>query len=289
MIPGSFDYFRPSSMAEVFALQSEHGFDAQLLAGGHTLLPMMKLRLATPAVLIDLGGVAALRAIVAEPGGVRVGAMVTHANVGAHQRLGGSRSVISDASEVIGDPMVRNRGTLGGSLACADAASDWPAVMLSLDAELRIASQRGTRAVALASFYDGFMSTVLKPGEVLESIFIPTAPTGESSAYLKLKHPGSGLAVVGVAAVLQLSGPTIMDARVAITGACENPIRLTEVEKHLIGKPADTSTIKHASPLAKNLSAPMNDRFASADYRCHLASVYTRRALESALSRVVRH
>ena len=283
MIPGSFDYFRPVTFDELFSLQATHGMDAQLLAGGHTLLPMMKLRLATPGVLIDLAGIDSLRQVLAESHGTEVGAMTTHASVGRDPRLGGARAVIRDAAAVIADPMVRNRGTVGGSLACADAASDWPAVMLSLDASLQLASKAGTRTLPLASFYQGFMTTALEEGEVLCSIRIPPALQGECSAYEKLKHPASGLAVVGVAVVLQVEGSAIRSARVAITGATESPTRLHEVEALLAGRPATEEAFKQAAQAARKLDSPINDRFASSDYRCHLATVFTKRALVRAL------
>lgn len=281
MIPTAFDYESPRTLSEALALLASRE-EAKILAGGHSLLPAMKLRLTAPATLIDLGRIAGLSYIRDAQTQVAIGAMTTHAAVAASKLLRETSPLLAEAAECIGDVQVRNRGTIGGSLAHADPAADYPAAILALDAELVATSASGERVIAARDFFTGLFTTALRPNEILTEVRIPKT-LGAGTAYKKFSHPASGFAVVGVAAVVKLRGEKIESAAVGITGATASAFRARAVERALRGKPA-TAIAPAAQHAAHSIEA-LGDTYASAEYRQHLARVYTRRALEEAVAR----
>ncbi len=280
MIPASFGYESPRSLGEALALLASNP-EAKVLAGGHSLLPAMKLRLAAPAMLVDLGRIAGLRYIRHAGDFFAIGAMSTHADVESSALLRGSSPLLAEAAACIGDVQVRNCGTIGGSLAHADPAADYPAAILALDAELVVMSNAGERVIPARKFFTGLFSTALKPGEILTEVRVPA--TNGGVAYKKFWHPASGMAVVGVAAVVKMRGGNNESVAVGITGVDASAYRAGNVEKALRGKPA--SVIAAAAERAADGVSGLSDNFASADFRKHLARVYTRRALEAAVAR----
>jgi carbon-monoxide dehydrogenase medium subunit len=279
MIPASFDYEAPKTLDEAFALLSKNE-DAKLLAGGHSLLPAMKLRLAAPSVLVDLSRIKGLSYIREAGDKIAIGAMTTHADVAASDLLERDSPLLKQTANHIGDVQVRNRGTIGGSLAHADPAADYPAAILALDAELVARSKDGERTIAARDFFTGLFTTDLHDGEIITEIRVPKTRDG-STAYEKFHHPASGFAVVGVAVVVHAKGGNIQHAEIGITGVAPNAYRATKVEQTLRGK--GVSTIAEAAQHAADNVEPLSDYFASAEYRKHLAVVYTQRALEAAL------
>ncbi len=281
MIPANFDYESPRELSEVLALLSSRE-DAKLLAGGHSLLPAMKLRLAQPSLLVDLSRLTGLAYIKENTETVHIGAMTTHAEVAASSLLQQRSPLLSQAAREIGDLQVRNRGTIGGSLAHADPAADYPAAILALGATVVAMSTRGERMIAAQDFFTGLFTTALAPDEVITEVRVPV--TGDAAtAYKKFAHPASGMAVVGVAAVVKGRGGSIEGAAVGITGVAPSAYRATAVENALRDKPA--SAIPSACDFATEGVEVMGDYYASAEYRRHIARVYTRRALEECLRR----
>jgi carbon-monoxide dehydrogenase medium subunit len=287
MIPTSFDYIPAKSLDEAISLLGKHKDDAKLLAGGHSLIPAMKLRLAQPQVLIDISRIKELSYIREEGGQVRIGAMTTHYQIESSDLLRRVCPLLPEAAQHLGDVQVRNKGTIGGSLAHADPAADWPASILALDAELVIAGPSGERVVKADKFFVELFTTALQPGEILREIgfAIPQGRVGQS--YLKFRHPASGFAVVGVAVTLSLeSAGRCQSAGVGITGVSPKPYRATGVETGLKGKLPDSKSLSAAAAHASDGVDANTDLFASGEYRRHLAEVYTRRALEAAVGRV---
>jgi carbon-monoxide dehydrogenase medium subunit len=282
MIPATFDYVRATSVDDAIRLLGEHGDDAKLLAGGHSLIPMMKLRLATPAVLIDIAGIPQLDAIDASGGRITVGALVKHAALAASDALKKRAPALWDAANDLGDPQVRNRGTIGGASAHGDPSADYPAVLHALDATFTLTGKNGTRELKASDFFQGMFETALGANEVLTKIAFDAA---QNSAYVKFHHPASHYAVVGVAAVLTLSGGTIESARIAVTGVGDSAFRASGVESALKGvKPGDADALKAAcAGVARSVTARA-DTFASAAYRTAMADVFAARAVAKAAS-----
>ncbi len=280
MIPASFAYESPRSLGEALALLASNP-EAKVLAGGHSLLPAMKLRLTSPALLVDLGRIAGLRYIRHAGDTFAIGAMSTHSDVESSALLRASSPLLAEAAACIGDVQVRNCGTIGGSLAHADPAADYPAAILALDAELVAMSNTGERVIPARRFFTGLFTTALKPGEILTEVRVRA--TGASVAYKKFRHPASGFAVVGVAAVVKMRGGNIESAAVGVTGVDASAYRAGAVEKALRGKPG--SAIADAARRAADGVSALSDNYASADFRKHLACVYARRALEAAVGR----
>jgi carbon-monoxide dehydrogenase medium subunit len=283
MIPATFDYVRATSVDDAVRLLGEHGDDAKLLAGGHSLIPMMKLRLAAPAVLIDIGGIPQLDAIDASGGRISIGALSKHAALAASSALKKNAPVLWDAANDLGDPQVRNRGTIGGASAHGDPSADYPAVLQALEATFTLAGKNGTRELKAADFFKGMFETALGAGEVLTKIAFDAAP---NSAYVKFHHPASHYAVVGVAVVLTVSGGTIESARIAVTGIGDSAFRAGGVESALKGlKASDADALKAAcAGVARSVTARA-DTFASASYRIAMADVFAARAVAKAASR----
>ncbi|HKU22506.1 MAG TPA: xanthine dehydrogenase family protein subunit M [Terriglobales bacterium] len=280
MIPASFDYESPKTLNEALSLLAAHE-DAKLLAGGHSLLPAMKLRLANPALLIDLGRIAGLDYIRDAGDSISIGALTTHGTVASSQLLLSSSPLLAQAAANIGDIQVRNRGTIGGSLAQAHPSADYPAAVLALDAQIVASSQSGERVIPGREFFTGMFTTALRPDEIITEIRVPKT-AGAGTVYKKFAHPASGYAVIGVAAVVRGSTAKIDEVAVGITGVGEIAYRASAVETALRGKPA--SAIAEAARHAADKVEALGDNYASAEYRRHLAQVYTRRALQEALA-----
>ena len=280
MIPVAFDYERASSVEDAVA---KLGAGGKLIAGGHSLVPLMKLRLSEPGRLIDIARIAGLSGIREQGGAIEIGATTTHHAIATSTLLRDKCPMVADAASEIGDAQVRNRGTIGGSLAHADPAADLPAVMLALDAELLITGSGGARTVKAASFFQGFYAVDLQPSDIITAVRFAPVKVG---AYAKLHQRASHYAVIGVAAALDVKGGVIQSARIGLTGATTHAVRLSEVEKSLAGQKASADTIKSASASAGSGIADLNaDLHASADYRRAMIPVFVRRALEKALSR----
>ena len=278
MIPANFNYESPNTLKDALNLLSAHD-DAKILAGGHSLLPAMKLRLAQPAMLVDLGRISGLSYIRESGDKIAIGAMTTHAEVAGSKDLLSSSPLLAMAAAQIGDTQVRNRGTLGGSLAQAHPAADYPAAVLALDAEIVANSHSGERVIPATKFFNGMFSTALRNDEIITEVRVPKT-TSESVAYKKFHHPASGYALVGVAVRLKKSGNKIETAAIGITGVSEIAYRANAVENALRGKPL--SAITEAAEHAASSVDVIGDFYASAEYRRHLVTVITRRALEAA-------
>ncbi len=280
MIPTAFEYQRADSVEDALAKLAASG--GKLLAGGHSLVPLMKLRLSEPTTLIDIARIPGLAGIRQVGDGIEIGAGTTHRDVAQSALLRDRCPMLADTAADIGDPQVRNRGTLGGSLAHADPAADYPAAILALDAELLLQSAGGTRTVKASAFFQGMFTVDLAPDEMIVSVrFAPV----RTSAYAKLRQRASHFAIVGVAAALQVTGGVIESARIGLTGASTHATRLVAVEAALAGTPATADSIRAVAGLAvaDDLNA---DIHASEEYRRAMIPVFTRRALEGALARV---
>lgn len=288
MIPASFDYIAAKSLDDAISLLGKHKDDAKILAGGHSLLPAMKLRLMQPKVLIDLSRIKDLSYIKEEGGQIRIGAMTTHFQVETSDLLRRACPLLPETASHLGDMQVRNKGTLGGSLVHSDPAADWPAAILALDAELVAKSAKGDRVIKASDFFVEMLTTALEPGEVLREIRIPAGKGKVGQAYVKVRHPASGFAVVGIAVSLSIDGGKCQSAGVGITGVSPKAYRAAKVESALKGNALDAKTLGAASTHAADGVDVNADLYASADYRKQLAAVYTRRALETAVTRAGR-
>ncbi|HEX6989017.1 MAG TPA: xanthine dehydrogenase family protein subunit M [Bacillota bacterium] len=287
MIPAAFDYHRAATLDEAVRLLQELGADARLLAGGHSLLPAMKLRLARPTALIDIGRIESLRGVRQQADHVEVGALARHADLAAAQLPAGLEGV-RECAGVIGDPQVRRRGTIGGSLCHADPSADWPAVALALEARLVVAGPGGQREVAAVDWFTGPFMTALGPGEILAAIRFPRPPARTGSAYVKLARKASDFAIAGAAARVTVDdGGRCTAAGVAVTGVADVPYRATAVEDLLVGRTLDDDIINEAAGRAADAVDPVADVHAPAEYRAQAAQVYVRRALKAALQRAV--
>ena len=282
MIPNAFDYVRPTTLQAAIAALAQHGDAARPMAGGHSLLPMMKLRLAGPEVLIDINELSELHGISIGADEVTIGAATTHATLEHHPALAEALPLIPRVAQQIADPAVRNRGTLGGSLAHADPSADWPAAMLALDARIDVAGAAGSRSIAAADFFEGLFATALRPGELIVAVRIPVL-RGVRVAYRKFRHPASGYAVVGVAVVLRFERGTCSGGRIAVTGLADRPFRARRAEALLDGFAGQADRAARLLELAFADATPLGDRFADPEYRLQLGRTMLRRALADAL------
>ncbi len=285
MFASNFDYYRAGSVAEAAELLAQHP-GAKLLAGGHSLIPLLKLRLAAPEAVIDIGRIAELRGIAAGDG-LTIGALTTHAELAASAEVKQYAEALAEAAGQVGDPAVRNRGTIGGNIAHADPASDLPTVLAALGATVNIVGSDGERSIDVTDFFQGVMMTALGDNEVLTSIRLPAAAAGQGTAYAKFGHPASRYAVIGVAASVTVSGGTCSAASVAIGGLVPTPVRCSGVEQALTGQVLSAETIASAADaISGDLGDDLlGDVFASADYRKAVAPVYIRRAVAAAADR----
>ena len=285
MYPAAFEYHTPASVQEALGLLGKLD-DAKILAGGHSLVPMMKLRLAQPKHLIDLRKVPGLNAIKEEGGTIVIGAMATHWEIESSKLLQAKCPVVSDTAKIIGDPAVRNKGTIGGSLAHADPAADMPATVIALGAELVCQGAPNTRTVKVDDGFQGLMSTALGEDELLVEIRVPALAAGTGSAYMKFAHPASRFAIVGAAAVITVDKQgTCTKAGVGITGAGTKAVRAKGVEAGLVGKRLDAATIEAAAQKAADGIDVQADLQGSVEYKSHLCRVFARRAVEAALKK----
>jgi carbon-monoxide dehydrogenase medium subunit len=286
MIPAPFEYHAAKSLDEALRLIERHGDEAKVLAGGHSLLPLMKLRLATPRYIVDIGRLRDLSYIREEGGKIAIGALTTHADVEASALLRQKSPLLPETAGTIGDMQVRNRGTIGGSLAHADPAADYPASILALDAEIVATSKAGTRTIPATEFFVGLLTTQLRPGEILTEIRVPIFSAHTGSAYEKSYQPASGFAVVGAAAVVTLDAKGAVESvAIGMTGLADKAYRAFAAEKALRGKKPGAPEIAAAAALAAKGIEPLTDIHASAEYRTEMAAVYARRALTRAAER----
>jgi carbon-monoxide dehydrogenase medium subunit len=282
MYPAAFEYHTPGSVQEALGLLGKLD-DAKILAGGHSLVPMMKLRLAQPKHLIDLRKVPGLSGIKEEGNTIVIGAMTTHWEVESSKLLQAKCPVLADTAKIIGDPAVRNKGTIGGSLAHADPAADMPATVIALGAELVCQGAKNKRTVKVDDWFQGLMATALGEDELLVEIRVPALTPGTGSAYMKFAHPASRFAIVGAAAVITVDKQgTCTKAGVGITGAGTKAVRAKGVEAGLVGKRLDAATVEAAAQKAAEGVDVQADLQGSVDYKAHLCRVFARRAIEAA-------
>jgi carbon-monoxide dehydrogenase medium subunit len=282
--PAPFDYRRPASVEEAVALLAADP-DARPLAGGHSLLPMMKLRLAEPATIVDVGRIPGLAAIEADADAIRIGALATHASVAASELVRSRCRVLAATAGAIGDRQVRNRGTLGGSVAHADPGADYPTVLEALAATIVATGPNGRREIAADDFFTGVFTTSLEQGELVTAVKVPAVGAGAGAAYEKHRHPASGYAVAGVAAVVHVSDGRCTSARVVVGGVTGMPERAHAAAEAAVGAaPGDEAAIAAAAArVPEALAGAVGDTYASGSYRVHLATVLAKRALAAAL------
>ncbi len=283
MIPSNFEYFAPATINDAVNLLAQHGDDCKVLAGGHSLLPAMKLRLTQIPVVIDIGRISSLSYIKIDGGTIRIGAMTTHGAIAASDEIKQHCPLLAECGAQVGDQQVRNRGTMGGSLVHADPAADWPAAALALNAELVLTSASGERIVKAADFFLDMLTTDVQANELLTEIRIPIPAHPKASAYLKVAQAASGFAIVGVAVQLEMDGNTVKSISIGVTGLAPKAYRATSVEAALIGAVLDDATLSAAAATADaDASDAMGDIHASEEYRRHLARVYVKRAVLAA-------
>jgi carbon-monoxide dehydrogenase medium subunit len=282
MIPQTFDYTAPKSLDEALGLLAQ---GAKALAGGMSLIPMMKLRLAAPDRLVDLRRLKDLNYIREESGGIHIGATTTHHDIESSALLRGKCPLLAEAAAHIGDVQVRNMGTIGGSVAHADPSADYPAALQALEAKIVLRSTKGDRIVSASDFFVDTFTTALEPGEIVREVVVPVDDSGVGVSYQKLLQPASGFAIVGIAVRVRKSGGKISMARIGVTGLANSSYRATAVEKALEGKGGSAAEIQAAAALVAQGVDANADLHASADYRRHLATVYAARAIAAALGR----
>ena len=285
MIPAQFDYQAPATIDEALSLLSANVDDAKILAGGHSLIPAMKLRLAQPALLIDLGRIKDLSYVREDADSILIGAMTTHYDIESSSLLKRICPLLPECASHIGDVQVRNKGTIGGSIAHSDPAGDWPAAIIALNAEMLAVGANGERTIKADDFFVDFLTTALEQGEILREIRIPKPAGRFGHAYQKVRHPASGFAVVGVAVALNLNSQNSCEtAGVGITGVAAKAYRAANVESAIVGKQIDETVAKDAAAHACDGVELNADLYASAEYRKHLAQVHTRRAIQAAFA-----
>ena len=285
MIPGPFAYHRPKSVADAVAMLTDLGDDARPLAGGHSLIPMMKLRLATPTHLVDLSELADLKGVRSDGADVVIGAMTTQHELIASDVLAGKVPLLRETSLVIADPQVRYAGTLGGNVANGDPGNDMPAVMMCLGATYEVAGKSGARRIAAREFYQGAYFTALEPGEILTAVRIPVPPAGHGYAYEKLKRKVGDYATAAAAVVLTMNGGRVATCSIGLTNVAETPLWAEEASRILAGSTLDDATVKKAVAAAEAITSPASDARGPARYRTKMAGVMLARALAHARSR----
>jgi carbon-monoxide dehydrogenase medium subunit len=286
MIPAQFDYLTPKTLDEAVLLLGQHSDEAKVLAGGHSLIPAMKLRLAMPQMIIDIGRISDLAYIREEAGQIRIGAMTTHYQLESSDRLREICPLLPECAAQIGDVQVRNKGTIGGSLAHSDPAGDWPAAIIALGADIVAVSASGERIINARDFFVDMLTTALEPGEILREIRIATPSGRFGQAYLKVPQPASGFAVVGVAVNLTRdAGGVCQSIGVGVTGVASKVYRASAVEQAISGSALDEQSVTAAAAHAVDGVSVNGDLYASEAYRRHLAQVYTRRAIQAAAAR----
>jgi carbon-monoxide dehydrogenase medium subunit len=281
VIPSAFDYVAPTTVDDAVRALSEAGEDAKVIAGGQSLMPVLRMRLAAPSKLVDLGRVPELRGIREDGDALVIGSMTTHYDVQHDALVREHAELLATATDQVADPQVRHRGTFGGSLAHADPAGDLPAVALALDAEMVLRGMDGSRTVPASEFFTDFFTTALRPTEILVEIRVPKK-TGWNAHYEKFNRVAQAWSIVAVAATVRVDGGSIAEARVGLTNMGSVPIRATAVERALVGQPATPESIRAAAAHAAEGTSPPSDGNADAAYRQHLAQVLTSRAVAAA-------
>jgi len=285
MIPGAFSYHRPATVADAVKLLADLGEDARPLAGGHSLVPMMKLRLATPAHLIDLHGVAGLKGIKRDGNRATIGAMTTQHELLASDVIASALPILHETALLIADPQVRYRGTIGGNVANGDPGNDMPALMMTLGASYQLQGPNGTREVAAGEFYQGAYFTALEPGEILTSMTIPVPAAGHGYAYEKLKRKVGDYATAAAAVVLTMSGGKVATCTIGLTNLHETPLLAADAAKAVIGTALDAASLKKAAQAAEAIMSPAADARGPVEYRKHVGGIMVTRALQRAASR----
>src|SRR5690348_1958988 len=287
MIPGPFSYHRPATLADAVKLLSTLGDDARPLAGGHSLVPMMKLRLATPEHLVDLHGIASLKGIRRDGGNIVIGAMTTQHELLGSDEIAKSLPILREAALLIADPQVRYRGTIGGNVANGDPGNDMPALMMTLGASYQLQGPNGARDVVAGDFYQGAYFTALEPGEILTSVTIAVPPAGHGYAYEKLKRKVGDYATAAAAVVLTMSGGKVASCAIGLTNLHETPLLAAEASQAVIGTALDQASLKNAAAAAEAIMSPASDARGPVEYRKHVGGIMVMRALERAKSRAV--
>lgn len=285
MIAAPFEYHAPRTLADAVQLLGRLGADAKLLAGGHSLLPMMKLRFATPAHLVDLGRIAQLQGIAEVGAEIHIGAMTTEEQILRSPLLQQKLPLLVEGAGWISDPQVRARGTIGGDIAHGDPGNDHPALMLALGASFVLAGPRGERVVAADGFFQGLYQTALEPDEILTQIRVPIPPAGSGHSYCKLKRKTGDFATAATAVLLQMAGGRVTRAAIALTNVAPTALRATAAEASLLGKAIDEASLAEAARLAMSICAPMEDQRGDAAYKTAMCGEMTRRALQAAAAR----
>jgi carbon-monoxide dehydrogenase medium subunit len=285
MIPGSFGYHRPATIADAVKLLSDLGEDARPLAGGHSLVPMMKLRLATPAHLVDLHGIAGLKGVRRDGNNLVIGAMTTQHDLLASEEIGSVAPILHETALLIADPQVRYRGTIGGNVANGDPGNDMPALMMTLGATYRLEGPSGARDIAAADFYQGAYFTALEPGEILTAITFPVPAAGLGYAYEKLKRKVGDYATAAAAVVLTMAGGKVATCTIGLTNVHETPLLATDAANAVIGTSLDAATLKKAADAAEAIMAPAADARGPVEYRKHVGGIMVTRALQRAAAK----
>ncbi len=285
MIPGPFNYHRPATVADAVKLLSTLGDDARPLAGGHSLVPMMKLRLATPEHLIDLHDIAALKGVTRDGNKILIGAMTTQHELLASEVIANSVPILQEAALLIADPQVRYRGTVGGNVANGDPGNDMPALMMTLGARYRLEGPNGAREVVAADYYQGAYFTTIEPGELLTAISIAVPATGHGYAYEKLKRKVGDYATAAAAVVLTMSGGKVASCAIGLTNLHETPLLAADAAKAVIGTSLDDASLKKAAAAAQAIMSPAADARGPVEYRKHVGGIMVMRALQRAAAK----
>jgi aerobic carbon-monoxide dehydrogenase medium subunit len=282
MYPASFEYFAPTTLDEALGLLQEHGEEAKVLAGGQSLIPLMKLRFAAPAVIVDINGLSELGQLEEADGGLRIGALVRHKACERSELLQGRYGTLGDAAPMISDPIVRNMGSVGGSLAHADPQGDWGSVMLAMRAEITAQGSSGTRTIPIDEFFQGPFTTVLEPTEILTEVRVPDSGTRAGGSYLKLERKVGDFATVGVAVHVAFSNGAVSQAGVALTGVGPMNLRAEAAEQALADRALDDQTIGEAARLAAEAAQARTDVRGTEEYKRNVVRVFTERGLRKA-------
>ena len=285
MIPPQFEYSAPGTLDEAISLLGEHGPDAVVLAGGQSLIPLMKLQLALPERVVDINGISGLSGISEDDGFLRIGSLTREAALERSEIVQSRYPILYDTAVVIADPLVRNMATVGGNLAHGDPANDHPATMLALGAQVAAVGPSGERVIPVSDFFEGPLTTALDHGEILTEIRIPTPPAGSGGAYLKLERKVGDYAIAGVAAMVTVADGVCQQAGIGLTNAGETPVKAGAAESFLVGKTLDDDTIREAAGLASQAADPEADLRGSVEYKRDMVRVLAGRALRLALER----
>ena len=285
MIPPQFEYFAPETLDEAISLLNEHGLDAVVLAGGQSLIPLMKLQLATPEFVVDINHISGLAGISEENGFLRIGSLTRESDLDRSELVAASYPILQDTTAVIADPLVRNMATVGGNLAHGDPANDHPATMVALGAQVVAVGAAGERVIPVSDFFEGPLTTTLNQGEILTEIRIPTPPQGSGGAYLKLERKVGDYAIAGVAAMITTADGVCTQAGIGLTNAGPTPVKASAAESFLVGKTLDDETIREAAQLASQAAEPSADLRGSEEYKRDMVRVLAGRALRMALAR----